>query len=261
MKLKTLIFKGTLSFLFLGVTGSYVVGQTAAVGPGLNKPLSGLGRTADGDTIMVGRKLVQLDGINAPELKQKCSDRQNRRYACGEKALKQMQKMVDGRQIMCNIRSENSFGRIIADCFANGQNVAEQMVKKGHAVARGLKGRDYLAFELKARKGQKGMWQGQFANSKVWRHGYTSQDGYNGVVNFGGTFAGAGQCVIKGNKQASGNVYYMPWDEWYHRTQVRTNRGDRWFCSEKEAKRAGFKPRPTISVHQGGAQRPSSLAK
>lgn len=254
------VLAGLMIGAFLGAAW-LMPAMAQTVGPGLNKPLDGIGRAADGDTIMVGRKLIQLDGINAPELKQKCFNRKNKRYQCGQNALKLMQKMVDNQQVSCRIRTENSFGLIIGDCFANGRNVAEQMVRRGMAVARGLKGRDYLPLEQKARQGQKGMWQGQFANSKVWRHGYTIQDGYNGVVNFGGTFGGAGKCVIKGNKQPGGNVYYMPWDDWYHRAQVRTNRGDRWFCSEKEAKKAGFKRRPTISVYQGGAQRPSTLYK
>jgi hypothetical protein len=37
-------------------------------------------------------------------------------------------------------------------------------------------------------------------------------------------------------------TYVLPWSPSYERTKVRTNRGERWFCSESEARQAGWKP-------------------
>ena len=48
-------------------------------------------------------------------------------------------------------------------------------------------------------------------------------------------------CNIKGNVNSNGEKFYhCPNYPTYGRTNVRTNEGDRWFCSEAEAIQAGF---------------------
>lgn len=49
-------------------------------------------------------------------------------------------------------------------------------------------------------------------------------------------------CTIKGNKPESGGkpTYHMPGCNSYSITTVQLYFGDRWFCTEKEAKEAGF---------------------
>ena len=37
-------------------------------------------------------------------------------------------------------------------------------------------------------------------------------------------------------------VYVLPWSASYERIRIRTGRGERWFCTEKEALEAGWKP-------------------
>nr|WP_081871118.1 hypothetical protein [Nitratireductor basaltis] len=47
---------------------------------------------------------------------------------------------------------------------------------------------------------------------------------------------------IKGNISASGErIYHLPGQEYYTRTRVNWLRGERHFCSEVEARRAGFR--------------------
>ena len=48
-------------------------------------------------------------------------------------------------------------------------------------------------------------------------------------------------CPIKGHVRASDRIYAMPWSDGYTARKVRTVKGDRWFCSEDEARAAGFK--------------------
>ena len=49
-------------------------------------------------------------------------------------------------------------------------------------------------------------------------------------------------CVIKGNISASGEkIYHLPGCGSYVKTQIDTGRGERWFCSEKEAQTAGWR--------------------
>jgi len=51
------------------------------------------------------------------------------------------------------------------------------------------------------------------------------------------------QCMIKGNVNDHGDrIYHVPGDTWYARTKVDTSKGERWFCSEREAQAAGWRP-------------------
>ena len=48
-------------------------------------------------------------------------------------------------------------------------------------------------------------------------------------------------CLIKGNISRNGQIYHVPGkSRWYEKTCI--NRpGERWFCSEQEARRAGWR--------------------
>ena len=50
-----------------------------------------------------------------------------------------------------------------------------------------------------------------------------------------------GDCAIKGNIARSGErIYHVPGGRWYDRTKISTAKGERWFCSEEEARAAGW---------------------
>jgi hypothetical protein len=53
--------------------------------------------------------------------------------------------------------------------------------------------------------------------------------------------ASSSNCRIKGNISESGRIYHLPGSEWYERTQINPAKGERWFCSEAEAKAAGWR--------------------
>ncbi len=64
------------------------------------------------------------------------------------------------------------------------------------------------------------------------------------LVTIGGRAALAqqGACVIKGNISDKGErIYHVPGDEFYSRTVITPSRGERWFCSEAEAVKAGWR--------------------
>ena len=49
-------------------------------------------------------------------------------------------------------------------------------------------------------------------------------------------------CAIKGNISAGGErIYHVPGGDYYERTGIGTDRGERWFCSEAEAREAGWR--------------------
>jgi hypothetical protein len=49
-------------------------------------------------------------------------------------------------------------------------------------------------------------------------------------------------CAIKGNIGGSGKqIYHLPGQADYDATRINTGKGERWFCSEAEARAAGFR--------------------
>ncbi len=51
------------------------------------------------------------------------------------------------------------------------------------------------------------------------------------------------RCTIKGNisQETGERIYHLPGDEFYQKTRIRWLRGERWFCSEAEARAAGWR--------------------
>jgi len=53
---------------------------------------------------------------------------------------------------------------------------------------------------------------------------------------------GTEDCVIKGNISSSGEkIYHVPSQRYYNQTVITTSKGERWFCNEEEAKKAGWR--------------------
>ncbi|KRA42066.1 hypothetical protein [Devosia sp. Root635] len=51
-----------------------------------------------------------------------------------------------------------------------------------------------------------------------------------------------GECNIKGNVSTQGErIYHMPGDKYYDETRISASHGERWFCTEAEARQAGWR--------------------
>jgi len=49
-------------------------------------------------------------------------------------------------------------------------------------------------------------------------------------------------CVIKGNINKNGErIYHMPFQEAHKRTRINPKMGERWFCTEEEAIKHGWR--------------------
>jgi hypothetical protein len=49
-------------------------------------------------------------------------------------------------------------------------------------------------------------------------------------------------CLIKGNISDNGErIYHLPGQRYYDKTLIHQNKGERWFCTEQEAVRAGWR--------------------
>lgn len=51
-----------------------------------------------------------------------------------------------------------------------------------------------------------------------------------------------GDCNIKGNVSTQGErIYHVPGQKYYDDTRISASHGERWFCSEEEARAAGWR--------------------
>ena len=83
------------------------------------------------------------------------------------------------------------------------------------------------------------------SHGPVDRRGFVAAIAIIGVIVGGLYFVASGDpgCRIKGNVSASGErIYHRPSDDYYMKTLVNPFRGERWFCSEADARRAGWRP-------------------
>lgn len=62
------------------------------------------------------------------------------------------------------------------------------------------------------------------------------------LVSAAPALAQQGGCVIKGNISDKGErIYHVPGGAFYSKTIVNPRKGERWFCSEAEAVKAGWR--------------------
>lgn len=101
---------------------------------------------ADGDTIKVNGTTFRLWGIDAPEARQACADG----WLAGADATAKLREMLVGRTINCEPRTRDRYGRTVAVCRADGQDLGAAMVRDGMAYAFKRYSLDYVEQESAA---------------------------------------------------------------------------------------------------------------
>src|SRR6185312_6066702 len=149
--------------------------------------------------------------------------------------------LAASRPALCQFVSWDQYGRYVGDCArSDGASVQAWLVENGHALDwPRYSGGAYAAHQRTAQQARRGIWAGTFQAPWEWR---TAQRGSveqpAGVSLLGG---GSG-CNIKGNISAEGErIYHVPGQKFYSRTRISEGKGERWFCSEEEARRAGWR--------------------
>jgi len=197
--------------------------------------VSGRMAFSDADTLNIGGETVRVFGIDAPELDQNCKRDDGRDWACGKWAQRQVRQLFGGRQGDCRGVERDRFGRLVARCYMAGQDIAEVIVRRGIAEAYTDYSNDYVAAEKLAAQDRAGIWAGSMQSPSDYRR-------EKAQTTAAANRATSGDCVIKGNISASGQIYHMPGQEYYAATRISTARGERWFCTEADARAAGWRP-------------------
>ena len=194
--------------------------------------LAGSARVIDGDTLVVGDRRVRLEGMDAPEASQTCASERGGSWDCGQVATRELATLVAGKYVRCESNETDKYGRALAVCWIDNQEINAEMVRRGLAWAFVRYSSRLINAEADARKRGIGIWQA--SNEPAWAY-------RAGRWSTAENTAPAG-CAIKGNITRTARTYHMPWNRSYEAVRINASKGERWFCSEAEAMAAGWQP-------------------
>ncbi len=184
----------------------------------------------DGDTIELNGEPIRLFGIDAPELGQTCLNGK-KRWRCGLEAAFTLHRQLVDEPIECTIQGNRNEVREASCTNARG-DVAEVMITKGFAQTLDSSFPSYSAAERAARSARLGIWRGEFVPPRDWRAGKRLPHLDDAPVQV---------CDIKGSIAAGGRrIYVVPTDKHYDTVEIDTDKGERMFCSDDEARLAGW---------------------
>jgi endonuclease YncB( thermonuclease family) len=238
--------------VFLAVVGLGVAfpsvktgGLEAAQSPQIAAPrdhsdlpeFTGAARVIDGDTLALGDVKIRLHGIDAPEISQVCNDMHGGAWTCGQWSKAALERLASGF-VTCVQKDIDRYDRVVGVCFAEDTDVNAAMVAKGAAFAYVKYARDYVPQETQARRLATGMWRsGAQAPSEYRADKRASAQVRQAAVEIPNPKG----CAIKGNISKSGRLYHVPGSRWYDGTRINLAQGEQWFCSEQDAKAAGWR--------------------
>jgi len=221
--------------------------------PACATEISGTPRIVDGDTVEIGQTKIRLLGIDAPETDQICLNAKGDRRACGIAARDELTRHSNGQIWECTTTERDQYGRSLASCFIEGEDVSKWMVRSGWALSFVKYSHVYDADEIAAREARAGLWSGSFIAPWDWRHrnkatimlGAASVPVNAQTILLGAVSASSApspECLIKGNiSRKGGRIYHLPGQLNYAQINMSKGLGERWFCTEAEADAAGWR--------------------
>lgn len=186
-------------------------------------------RVIDADTFDVGGVRVRLFGIDAPEMGQPCSA-DGRSWDCGAWTRDAVVNAFEGAYARCDQQDIDRYGRVVAICTVDGQDIGQMIVRSGLAWAFRRYSTTYDLDEKAAAIAERGLWAVNVQLPSDYR-----------AAQFADDPVPDRNCAIKGNISSGGRIYHMPGQEHYNRTRINTGNGERWFCSRAAAEAAGWR--------------------
>ena len=213
-----------------------VTGSLAGLSLGGGESIKGRASVLTADRLRVGDVQVRLTGIEVPEPDQRCSRAggrsSGRTWACGQDAKEALQRLVQGRAVNCDVGGKDAAGTAHGRCVAAGADIAEALVRSGHAFAEAGFVSPYRGAEDAAKAAKAGVWgSAEPERPQAWRDRIWAAAKRQAPEG----------CPIKGRVHRGTREYLLPWSSDYERVRISRRRGERWFCSEEEAVAAGWR--------------------
>ena len=184
---------------------------------------------SDGDTFTLltadkQQVKVRLAEIDAPESGQ----------PYGDKSKQTLSGLIFSKDVRVVVQTTDRYGRTVGRPYVGDLDVCAEMVRVGAAWAyrEYLRDRSLLTIESDAKAGKRGIWGlSEAQNVPPWE--WRRSGGQNAISN---------GCQIKGNINSKGDrIYHVPGSRSYGATRINESKGERWFCSEAEARAAGWR--------------------
>jgi len=213
--------------------------------------LTGVPKIRDGDQMTIGATRIRLAGMDSPGLDQLCLNAAGERWTCGVAAHEALVEHVGDKSWTCHVLRTDRFGRSVAKCEVDGEDISQWMVKSGWALSYVRFSHAYDADEKAAREAKAGLWAGAFFAPWDWRVRNKKTTILGSIkppedalpillASASGHVAPSPTCRIKGNVNRAGVcIYHTPESRWYAKISMRISKGTRWFCSKEEAEAAG----------------------
>ena len=115
----------------------------------------------DGDTIRLGDVKIRFSGIDAPEINQTCVASEGK-VACGKISRDLLIEKVTNNKISCTDEGKDFYGRVLGECFVNGESLSAYLVREGFAFAYRKYSNKYIEDEEYAKFNMLGMWSMEF---------------------------------------------------------------------------------------------------
>ncbi|MBT3139434.1 thermonuclease family protein [Phaeobacter gallaeciensis] len=196
---------------------------------GASAEFSGPVRIVDTDTWDVGAVRVRLHGIDAPEAGQPCQRSDGAEWNCGAWATQQTRAQYEGQQAKCEAVTQDHYGRTVARCSVNGVDAGRELVAQGLAFAFRKYSAAYIGTEQAAIAQERGIHEARVDPPWVYRASQRAPQRDR-------------TCQIKGNISSSGErIFHVPGQQFYARTRISEQKGERWFCTAAEARRKGWR--------------------
>ncbi len=184
----------------------------------INKPTYNVARVIDGDTFeTVDRSMIRFDTLDAPELTN-CG---------GAEAKKELEKLITGKKVTLNSQARDVNGRQIASVWMGNEWVDQKLIESGWvAYSSSTVDKNHILQNIDRANREKKI---GIYSPKCTQYVNTENP----------------KCQIKGNLveewlKKGQKVYHMPGCIQYKTTRIEKYRGEQWFCTETEAKAAGY---------------------
>jgi endonuclease YncB( thermonuclease family) len=151
---------GAILFAWLGLSAAQAAGHE----------VRGIPMVVDGDTLELQGRRLRLQGVDAPELTQRCWLKTGL-YDCGAVARTALLDLTAGSEVICRTLEPGPDGTTLAHCTAGGYDLAEGMAYTGWALPNGDASTRYRTVEAGAREARRGLWRGRLVAPWDWRAG------------------------------------------------------------------------------------------
>ena len=202
----------------------------------------------DGDTIRIDyygkEELVRLIGVNTPEVDGPYTEKE----CYGDEASAFAKEKLTGQWVTLEADSSQSnrdkYDRLLRYVSLDGEDFGELSISRGYAYEYTYnnpysKQAEYKTAQEEARNAVKGLWRScsDSANTD------TAANEESASQKASHTYGEDGDCNIKGNisYNTGEKIYHVPGQEYYDETVISPEYGERWFCSEEEARAAGWR--------------------